>query len=298
MLFTIAIPTFRRHELLCQAVLSAMHQKNNFLYEVLIVDNDPNSEFESILNSLVGQSSCLVRYIRNEANIGMYGNWNKCILQAKGQWMTILGDDDMLHEHYLDTISKYFNHEISCIDVGKKDFRIGENISLALSNRTNNFVYKVNNRLFDIFNPIGTPTGFAFRKELALKIGGYDQNFYPSADYKFAKDLIKHASALKIKGVYAFTGIGVNDSMKIDTLKSFYSRDLIIRNIRPHLVNKIIGVLNIVEQARKFSIKPSEIFYSHKFFDLILQGLGLAFRILKYIFVLVISKAGKYNVEL
>jgi glycosyltransferase involved in cell wall biosynthesis len=296
MLLTIAIPTYRRHNLLRKAVLSALNQKTETKYELLIVDNDPTSDFEFLLHKFVSHSLCKVRYIRNESNIGMFANWNKCIAEARGQWVTILSDDDMLHEQYVEAISKYLSNEISCIAVEKKDFKIGENIKLDAENNLNKCVYKINKFLFNIFNPIGTPTGFAFRRELALKIGAYDLNYYPSSDYKFAKDLAEHGDVLKIKSTYAFTGIGVNESMNISTLKSFYSCDLKIRNLRPRLINKIVGVLNIVEQAHKFKIMPSKIFNSYRFMDVILLTLGLIFRAIKRtILMLNSTKAFKHK---
>lgn len=283
MLFTIAIPTYRRNDLLCKAISSAIKQNTNVNYEVLVVDNDPDSNFENFIPQYINQANCQIRYIKNELNIGMFGNWNKCIEHARGKWITILSDDDMLHEKYIDAIEKYFDTRASCIAVGKKDFQIDIDTVPICEPRSSCRARTINKRIFNIFNPVGTPTGFAFRRDLALKIGGYDPNYYPSSDYLFAKKLVQHGSFIKIKEVYGFTGIGVNESININTLKLFYSQDLNIRNIRPRFINNIIGVLNIVEQSRKFNIKQSALFGTKRVFDTPMQLLGSAFRLIKTI---------------
>ena len=34
-----------------------------------------------------------MKYYKNEKNIGMYGNWNRCIELSNGEYLTILNDD-------------------------------------------------------------------------------------------------------------------------------------------------------------------------------------------------------------
>jgi glycosyltransferase len=290
MKFTIAIPTYKRENLLQKAIISAKNQKTNVEYEILVIDNDPDSTIEYLMPEIVNNASCQIRYIKNETNIGMFGNWNKCIDLAQGQWITMLSDDDLLHEYYLDTIERYLDIQISCISVEKKDFQIDND--LKIGEKHNKYrAFKINKKIFNYFNPIGTPTGFAFKKEYAIKIGGYDQNFYPSSDYLFAKKITQYGDLIKIKGVYGFTGIGVNESINVKTLKLFYLRDLDIRNIRPMYLNKVIGVLNVVEQARKFSIKPSKLFNNMRIFDIPLQAISLLFRVIKYFMIKLNSKA-------
>ncbi|GAA5148592.1 hypothetical protein GCM10025768_10480 [Microbacterium pseudoresistens] len=45
-------------------------------------------------------------YVRNEHNLGITENYREAIRRAQGDYITILGCDDLLHPNYLDTISR------------------------------------------------------------------------------------------------------------------------------------------------------------------------------------------------
>ena len=93
---TILIPTYRRPELLAQALRSARQQTApGESYEILVVDNDPTpgSETERLME---GMRAPNLRYIRNEENLGGYGNWNRGFHLAETEWVCLLHDDDLL----------------------------------------------------------------------------------------------------------------------------------------------------------------------------------------------------------
>ncbi|MEA3357423.1 MAG: glycosyltransferase, partial [Patescibacteria group bacterium] len=68
-------------------------------FELLIVDNASTDQTEAITNSY---KDSRIKYIRNEKNIGMRRNWNKCIDLARGKYLMILGDDDILRTDFLE----------------------------------------------------------------------------------------------------------------------------------------------------------------------------------------------------
>jgi GT2 family glycosyltransferase len=68
----------------------------------VIVDNDPESQCaELLLNRFPELRERNFRYIVNRENIGAWGNFNRCIQMARGQWLTFLQDDDLLDSNYL-----------------------------------------------------------------------------------------------------------------------------------------------------------------------------------------------------
>src|SRR5258708_677091 len=73
--FSIAIPTYKRPELLGEALRSALAQARDTPCEVLVVDNDPTSTVEDEVGELVMSLSApnLLLY-RNAENLGMFGN--------------------------------------------------------------------------------------------------------------------------------------------------------------------------------------------------------------------------------
>jgi glycosyltransferase involved in cell wall biosynthesis len=104
-LVTIAIPTFRRMDLLQEAVRSALNQSFESPFEIIVLDNEPGSKgAEELYRCVPEVKGANLRYFVNRENAGMYGNHNLCIRQARGEWVTILHDDDLLDPDYLSTM--------------------------------------------------------------------------------------------------------------------------------------------------------------------------------------------------
>ncbi|AGY59721.1 glycosyltransferase family 2 protein [Gloeobacter kilaueensis] len=97
-LVTIAIPTYRRLAYLQEAVASALAQ--SYPHIEVLVSQDPTSEgpdpaIRAWCLALAEQEPRL-SYRCNAQNLGLAGNWNAAIQAARGQYVTIIGDDDRL----------------------------------------------------------------------------------------------------------------------------------------------------------------------------------------------------------
>ncbi len=98
---SIVILTFRRLELLREAVASAVGQEFNRQFEVIVIDNDPDSRNDRLLISAAPHlRNAPLRYFRNRHNVGEADNWNRGIAEARGEWVTILHDDDLLDKSW------------------------------------------------------------------------------------------------------------------------------------------------------------------------------------------------------
>lgn len=105
------IPTYQRPQLLAQALKSAQNQTvPQEVYDILVVDNDPiaNTETQQLVERL---HSSNLRYVKNEQNLGGYGNWNRGFILAETEWICLLHDDDLLLpfcvERVLHILSQY-----------------------------------------------------------------------------------------------------------------------------------------------------------------------------------------------
>ena len=92
---SICIPAFNAAEYLCQAVKSALSQDYSN-YEILIVDNDSTDQTASLIEELQKDNSDRIRCYKNDRNIGLVGNLNKCLEYAKGSYIKLLCADDLL----------------------------------------------------------------------------------------------------------------------------------------------------------------------------------------------------------
>ena len=64
-------------------------------FELLLVDDGSTDQTRSIAESYVGADS-RVRLVVNAQNLGLVGNWNRCIELAQGEWIKFVFQDDAL----------------------------------------------------------------------------------------------------------------------------------------------------------------------------------------------------------
>ena len=91
-LVTIAIPTYNRSNYVKQSITSALSQTYTNI-EVIVSDNCSEDTTPDTISSF---SDKRLRSYRQEKNLGMVGNWNFCLNQAKGFYFILLSDDDLL----------------------------------------------------------------------------------------------------------------------------------------------------------------------------------------------------------
>lgn len=108
--FSVVIPTFRRPELLKAALQSTLRQTYADFEVVISNDDAAGSDSWKHVESVVDSDS-RVRVVFNSANRGQAGNTNNGIRHARGQWIKLLHDDDLLHPSCL----ARFHHVLSCV---------------------------------------------------------------------------------------------------------------------------------------------------------------------------------------
>lgn len=92
---SILIPTWNRVDSVIKAIESIGSPPKDL--EVIVVDDGSEFRFFSALKEKISNYSN-VKLFRNEENIGMVRNWNKCIIHSSGEWMGLLCDDDTYTE--------------------------------------------------------------------------------------------------------------------------------------------------------------------------------------------------------
>lgn len=228
---TIAIPTFKRPELLKEAIESAFNQIDYSDYEVIVVDNNPERDCETE-RLLKKYSDKRIAYYKNSENIGMYGNWNRCIELARGEYVTILNDDDTLSEEYLKSVNGIISRQNKIIDALITGFQLIDSDGKITSEK-NHSRSKISriialDLLFGNINP--GSLGILFTRKTLINIGGYDETYYPSSDYMFlVKYLVNFDNVFYFNKVLANYRIAVNESKKLITLQGFIDTDKEIR---------------------------------------------------------------------
>lgn len=227
---SIVVPTFKRFDTLIE-LLESIKIQTTEICQIVIVDNSGIEDVDrSSVEELVAIFSSLpIKYYVNEKNIGMIGNWNRCVKLADTEYVAMIHDDDILSRNYLDIISK-------CINIAEKK---APNFGII---RTNSVVF---NHVEDIKDcnidtcggvfrittsdilwgyPASNPPtcGMVFKKSAFLKCGTFIEETYPSADYYMSIQMYKNGyEILETIDVLGFYRIAINESMNPKTQMLF-----------------------------------------------------------------------------
>jgi abequosyltransferase len=106
-LLTIAIPTYNRSRFLA-VLLSSLREQlgRHSQIELIISDNASSDETSSLVSNFLSHApqGVNIRYIRNERNIGPDANFLQCFQEARGKYVWLLGDDDIIVPSGLDKL--------------------------------------------------------------------------------------------------------------------------------------------------------------------------------------------------
>lgn len=113
-LITIGIPTYngaKTIELCLDSCIAAIANTSIEGLEILVVDNCSIDGTMEIVSDFVASNPEIVRYIRNDENIGLDRNIDKVFSNAKGTYVKLLGDDDLLFDDFLQNLSEILDRE-------------------------------------------------------------------------------------------------------------------------------------------------------------------------------------------
>ena len=103
---SVCIPTYNYGQYLTYAIKSVLNQSyRNF--ELVICDD---ASTDNTKNVVEGFDDKRIRYIRNDANIGIAPNFNKCVRESKGLYLKFLCADDWFQPNLLEKFSKIMDN--------------------------------------------------------------------------------------------------------------------------------------------------------------------------------------------
>lgn len=163
------------------AIDSALSQTYTDI-EVIIVDDGSTDKTEEVVNSY---SDPRLLFVKNEENIGQFGNFNRCIEVARGDFLHILHSDDYIDPDFTETCVAFFDEH--------------PNVALTFTSSITHVLDQVIEGHYaekDLILP--APEGFRkllrercfitcpsvmTRKELYQRVGKYSLEFPYSSDY-------------------------------------------------------------------------------------------------------------------
>ena len=218
--FTIMIPTYLRGRILEKCIASALNQSFLGDYEVLIVNNDPNGIDNEVHKLVRSFNDKRISYYVNKKNIGMCGNWNRAIMLARAEHIVMLHDDNIIGPYALESIACVIKNQpkVQIIGLGIQDFEIDGDIPHFIKPKVIKCDMLTKKDFF--FNRCLSIPGMCFKKELAISVGGFPDEYYPNEDTIFIYQGILNGEIININFLLSAYGRGDNVTIKGDTLKN------------------------------------------------------------------------------
>jgi len=197
---TIGIPVFNREDLVRKALESALRQPEPDL-EILVVDNASTDRTWEIVNSYHERR---LRLVRNDRNLGLFGNFNRCITLARGRYVVTLCSDDVLLDGFLAPARRLFDNDPDLGIVSSRgraiDARPGTTSTLGGNLPAG--IYACDDAIAAVLwalstyyaNPFNYPSGMMLRTGIARARGGMDESLGFAADVKLYLDMLRGSS--------------------------------------------------------------------------------------------------------
>ena len=151
-------------------------------FECVVVDNKSD---DSTVERVEAYTDPRIRIVRNETNLGMVGNHNRCVQVARGELIQFVHGDDWLLPDCLETLVPFFDadnvglafaprHVVSTNESWKARYGRLDG-PLRPLRPVNNGVDLVRRHLVagGDGNPIGEPTSVMVRRETLIAAGGF-----------------------------------------------------------------------------------------------------------------------------
>lgn len=212
---SIVVPTYKRPGLLKETLESIVSQRGFEDYEIVVVDNEGTacieeiSETEKVITEI---DNSRIRYYQNEKNISGGDNWNMCLALARGEWICMVHDDDVLLPGCLREIYERVKKNPDIEFLGCVNYSFQEKEELEKIGMTKKAaIYGIGYEEFMYGMPVMLLGAF-FKRSRAIEIGGFDTISYMQ-DYVF---VAKFAYYFKVY-LYKKTLYGYRISMNQDS---------------------------------------------------------------------------------
>lgn len=174
-LVSICIPTYNGARWLRTCLESALMCAVNC--EIIVVDDGSTDETVVLAKEFASRDARVSVHV-NEKNLGLVGNWNRCLELSSGEWIKFLFQDDVLGEHAIeemlnvagekgklvaakrhyvfnaessDASRKYYTEEVLTLDKlfpGNKNISPAELVNAAAQHPSINFIGEPSTMLF------------------------------------------------------------------------------------------------------------------------------------------------------
>jgi len=237
---SICVPTYNGKTYIRQCLDSILAQTfENF--EVLIVDDQSSDETVSVAQEYAERDR-RIRLVQNEHNLGLVGNWNRCIELAQGEWIKFVFQDDLIAPECLERMLAYKDSGkpvICCyrnfiFDSETLDSICQYYLSLPLleSLFPDSNVVSAKSFLREVFkhtelNIIGEPTAVMVRRSIFYELGVFNANLVQLCDWEMWVRILSNVGFIYLNEPLATFRVHGTSTSSMNVNKRWYSKDVL-----------------------------------------------------------------------
>jgi glycosyltransferase involved in cell wall biosynthesis len=286
-ILTIAIPTYKRLDLLIETLQRTFTLKFTIPFEIIIVDNDSDN-FEIAEECISFFKNEKFAYYKNINNYGACGNWNRCLELAEGKLVTILHDDDYLHNNFPNELERIIRNVRDINDFNLIGFdAIYSDQRKSKDTNVDNFLFKnlkkalkyiqsltkeknkneISNRgikelAVAINGGFHSTLGVVMNREKALEIGGFNNEWYPILDYDFYVRWVNTYGPVQFKNTIVATyRILENDSVKESVRRGVVNKNYELRMLINNSGDGIPYLARLAKYSRDYEEYTTKMYW-------------------------------------
>ena len=183
---SVCIPAYNNESVIGTTIKAILEQTYKNL-ELIVVDDASNDNTVEVIKEYVAKDE-RVKLYQNDTNLGMTGNWNRCVELADSEYIKLICADDILFPNSL---------EVEIEELRKNDkivMTINDSIMISESGKKLGVFKRYYKKgVFDgkeiarnsliASNFMGMPCAVFFRKSIFEKVGGFDPMFKYILDF-------------------------------------------------------------------------------------------------------------------
>lgn len=196
-LLSFVVPAYDRPWLLRTALGSLAKQETTRPFEVVVTDDLGLAETRQVVDTCGIDG---VRYVRNPMRLGGVGNWNRGLALARGEWVSVLHEDDALYPWFVDRVAQRLGAGVAAVAV--RCSRGGTPAAVPRpegSPRARSYPSPL------FLKGAMTPfPGVVFPRALLHRLGGFDERWGSLADFEFWYRLSQQGKVEVLQEIGAF----------------------------------------------------------------------------------------------
>lgn len=183
---SVCIPAYNNEKVI-GATIKAILEQTYKNFELIVVDDASKDKTVEVVKSFAKNDERVILY-QNDINLGMTGNWNRCVELASSEYIKLICADDILLPNSL---------EVEIAELKKNDnivMTINDSIMISESGKRLGVFkryYKkgivsgkeIARKSLIASNFMGMPCAVFFRKSIFEKVGGFDPEFKYILDF-------------------------------------------------------------------------------------------------------------------